>query len=93
MDDVLPFGRHQGYTVEEILKDRPEYIAWLIANTNLKFYQSVHDELTRQVRVIENIYKPRKNSYIYTGLLRGEQAHYGAELESAIDDWYDDIPF
>lgn len=45
LDDTLPFGRHQGYTVEEILKDRPEYISWLMSNTTLKFYPSVHELL------------------------------------------------
>lgn len=41
LDDTLPFGKHQGYTVEEILKDRPEYIRWLIINTSLKFHDNV----------------------------------------------------
>ena len=45
LDDQLGFGRHKGYTILEILKDRPAYITWLIANTDLKFYQSVHEEL------------------------------------------------
>lgn len=42
LDDILPFGRHQGYSVREILKDRPIYISWLIQNTSLKFDKSVH---------------------------------------------------
>lgn len=45
LDDPLPFGRHLGYTVLTILKDRPQYISWLVANTSVKFYPSVHNEL------------------------------------------------
>jgi hypothetical protein len=93
MDDIMPFGRYQGYTVEEIVKDKPEYINWLMENTSLKFYQSVHDEVSRVALSIINAYKPRRNSYIYDGGLRGELAHYEAELESIINDWEYDVPF
>lgn len=51
LDDILGFGRHQGYTVNEILKDRPEYICWLIDNTDIKFYPSVH-------QIVDKIFPP-----------------------------------
>lgn len=47
LDDIIPFGRHAGYSVLEIMKDRPSYISWLIVNTDVKFYPSVHNELYR----------------------------------------------
>lgn len=49
LDDVLPFGKYAGDTVLEIIKDRPQYISWLIQNTSLKFYPSVHEELGRHL--------------------------------------------
>lgn len=99
LDDILPFGRHVGYSVLEIIKDRPVYIDWLIKNTELKFYQSVHEELARQD------YKKAQagavpKSYFYAGDLRGEQAHYSMtdrdeshNIYSDMDDWFDDVPF
>lgn len=91
MDDVLPFGRHQGYRVEEIIKDRPDYISWLIVNTSLKFTQSVHDYLTKcMLRAV-----PRKKRYFYDGSARGEMAHMIlTQMEDAEDwDWVDETPF
>lgn len=88
MDDVLPFGRHQGYTVKEILKDRPEYIVWLMENTSLKFYKSVQDEINRIAYSIKNAYRPRRRSYIYDGGLRGEHA-----IDSMIEEWEYDVPW
>lgn len=100
LDDTLPFGRHQGYTVEEILKDRPEYISWLMRNTGLKFYPSVHELLLlmKPKRVPQHTsFKP---VYFYDGTAHGEQAHYELTIRdesyniySDQDDWFDDIPF
>lgn len=87
MDDVLPWGRYQGYTVEEILKDRPEYIAWLISDTSLRFYPSVHQEIQRRALEIVNAYRPRRRAYYYGGDLVGEEANY------SIQDQWDDVPF
>lgn len=100
LDDTLPFGRHQGYTVEEILKDRPEYISWLMRNTSLKFYPSVHDML----KIMKAKHVPQHTSfkpvYFYDGTAHGEQAHYELTIRdesyniySDQDDWFDDIPF
>lgn len=79
LDDTLPFGRHQGYTVEEILKDRPQYIAWLMTNTSLKFYPSVHELLDTQ-----NVQK------LFNTLIRKEVYMYP---DIGLDDIFDDIPF
>ncbi len=45
LDDEIPFGIFQGFPVSEVLAVDPQYISWLIANTRLKFYESVHQEL------------------------------------------------
>lgn len=29
LDDILPFGKHKGLTVEEIIKEYPDYMEWL----------------------------------------------------------------
>lgn len=79
LDDVLPFGRHQGYTVEEVLKDRPEYISWLMSNTTLRFYPSVHEMLL----LIKPKRIPQHISFRY-------ESH---NIYSDQDDWFDDIPF
>lgn len=79
-DDVLRFGRHHGYTVSEVLKDRPQYIAWLIDNTDIKF--------TDQVMDLADVYcppKPRKIIRLYR-----DESH---NVHSDQDDWFDDIPF
>jgi hypothetical protein len=89
LDDTIDFGRHKGYTVLEIIKDRPQYIDWLIKEGK-KFYPSVIEELARQ-RAIQ-IYEKTK-SYIYDGQLRGDLSHYESEIEAIAQDWDSDIPF
>jgi hypothetical protein len=82
LDDVLPFGRHQGYTVEEILKDRPEYISWLMSNTTLKFYPSVHELLLlmKPKRVPQHTsFNPKYSGKSYDFII--------------YDELFDDIPF
>lgn len=97
LDDMLPFGRHQGYTVLEIIKDRPQYISWLMSNTDLKFHRSVHDELYRYLAKHVPSHMPRRNNYyFYDGGARGDMAHETlTQMQYAIDqgDWFDDVPF
>lgn len=82
LDDTLPFGRHQGYTVEEILKDRPEYISWLMSNTTLKFYPSVHELLL--------LMKPKRIPQ-HTSF---NPKYSGKSYDFVIyDELFDDIPF
>ncbi len=85
LDDVMPFGRHQGYTVLEIIKDRPSYISWLIQNTNLKFYESVHDELSRYL--VKHV--PRGvGNYTWKGY-----PDYDHDTCGEWSDWDADVPF
>lgn len=77
LDSVLDFGRHFGYTVSEVLKDRPEYIQWLVVQGK-EFYPSVHNEITKIIASKEvRRYIPKEVYY----------AH------SDQDDWFDDVPF
>ena len=87
LDDVMPFGRHQGYTVLEIIKDRPTYISWLIQNTNLKFYESVHDELSRYLK---HHIPAGAGNYTWQGKPKYDWDQRGL---SDFDDYFDDVPF
>lgn len=85
--DILPFGRYQGYSVLEIVKDRPSYISWLIQNTELKFDKPVHDELARHLK--KHVPRGAGVKRIYFGGLRGDLAH---ESMSQIDSVWNDDP-
>jgi hypothetical protein len=85
LDDILPFGRYQGYTVEEILKDRPEYIRWLIVNTSTKFHDSV---LTKAAKF--TIPKHTQRFYNAEYHFYRDESH---NIFSDQDDWFDDVPF
>jgi hypothetical protein len=80
LDDQLDFGKHLGYTVLEVLKDRPDYIQWLIEKGK-KFYPSVHIELDiiRQKALIKDTQKFLKK--------------YDWDNFSDQDDYWDDVPF
>ncbi len=109
MDDVLDFGAWRGHTVEEVINLKPEYIKWVMNNTDKVFYESVHEalELAKYTQKGYNRsfrggydsntkdyeFPKKKKSYFYDGGLRGEQAHFEAETQSGFDDWFDDIPF
>lgn len=84
LDDQFTFGRYIGSTVLDILKDDPSYVSWLMSNTSMQFYQSVHDELFRHVIKRIPQHSPRYyNSY-------GKMVDYDHDT---IGDWDDDIPF
>ncbi len=84
LDDVLPFGRHQGYTVEEVLKDRPEYIRWLIVNTSTRFHDSI---ITRAAELSI----PKSKQYQYNA----EYHKYSGKSYDFViyDELFDDMPF
>ena len=80
LDDVVPFGRYAGYSVLKILKDRPTYISWLIFNTDIKFYPSVHSELYKYLAKHD---KPTRTRFV----------GYDHDTLSDWCDPFDDIPF
>ena len=83
LDDTLGFGAHLGYTVLEIIKYRPHYITWLMNNTDLKFYDSVYNELFKQLAPVARA-KPKHNPYGYM------MPDYDTDT---LGDWFDDVPF
>jgi hypothetical protein len=83
LDDVFPFGRHQGYTVLEVVKDRPDYIAWLVINTSVRFHISVLEQAVKYT--LESRREKRYNNYLNTQDSNSDDALY---LEG-----FDDVPF
>lgn len=84
LDDTLPFEKYRGYTVLEVLKYRPTYISWLMQNTDTKFYQSVHDELLRQILRHD---KPRGAGKYRNSTRMPDYDH------DTLGEWFDDVPF
>ena len=82
LDDQLTFGKHIGYTVLEVLKDRPQYIAWLIDNTDIKFYQSVQEQ-------VDKLLPPTLKLSEYPKYMPG----YDHDTLSDWSDWHTDVPF
>ena len=34
--DVMPFGKHKGRTIQEIIDERPSYVTWLLEHTRVE---------------------------------------------------------
>jgi hypothetical protein len=71
LDDVITFGKYVGCTVEDIIKDSPDYIEWLIKEGK-QFYPSVLDELHlykakyKKQSIIEDLrYLPNIEDWFY----------------------------
>ena len=64
LDDQIP-GRHFGYTIHEIIKDRPEYIDWLMKNTEILFHDSVYDLMDEIYPEIKPFKIPYDMTYPY----------------------------
>ena len=41
MTDFMPFGKHKGQQVEDVMHDDPEYVSWLIDNDVMGFSEMV----------------------------------------------------
>ncbi len=80
LDSQVNFGKYlgTGTTVAEVIKTNPEYIKWIIANTDIKFYTSVLEQLVK-------INMTKKTQRYYNS-----EYH---NTHSDQDDWFDDIPF
>lgn len=84
LDDVLTYPRYKGCTVKEVLADNPGYISWLMSNTGLKFYPSVHEMLL--------IAKPKRVPQHTSFRTR----YFGDEAFNTLEDagsWFEDVPF
>lgn len=51
-DDGMPFGKHKDVVIKDLLDDEPEYLEWLIANTDVQFNSDVLEalEMTKEWR-------------------------------------------
>ena len=43
MDDEMPFGKYKGETVSWIIDNDPDYLGWLLENTETEFSDDVLD--------------------------------------------------
>lgn len=48
LDSILPFGKYRGYQLEDVIQDDPNYISWLVDNTNYSFDEEVMQLLTKK---------------------------------------------
>lgn len=80
LNDHLPDGRHRGYTVLAILKDRPRYIKWLMDNTTIRFHSSVEHEMWKYLLEL-----PRRKRY--------NSAYHKDYHDEDFGDWYAEADF
>ena len=48
MHDILEFGKHAGKCVEDVVENNPEYIRWLLENTDIEFDYEVEIAVDRE---------------------------------------------
>lgn len=42
---IMPFGKFKGLALSEIIKNDPQYLVWLVDNTDLDFHSEIMDEV------------------------------------------------
>lgn len=51
LDSTLRFGKYKGYTIEDLLNDRPDYLLWLLENVDdFEVDKALQDAITRAAR-------------------------------------------
>lgn len=51
LDDCLPFGKHQGRLIEDVLDEDPNYLLWCLENVDdFEVDKALQDEITRRAR-------------------------------------------
>ena len=48
LDDEMPFGKHKGKQVEDLVEDEPSYIRWLVENANTEFDNETLEALEKR---------------------------------------------
>lgn len=48
LDDDMPFGKHKGKQIEDLVEDEPSYIRWLCENANTEFDDTVLEALEKR---------------------------------------------
>lgn len=49
-DDEMPFGKHKGETVAEVIDDDPSYMVWLLSEGKTGFTPEVEREVQKYVK-------------------------------------------
>lgn len=42
---LMPFGKHKGTPLSELIEHEPNYVEWLQQNTDLDFHSDIMDEV------------------------------------------------
>lgn len=42
---IMPFGKFKGTPLSEIIENDPQYLIWLVDNTDLDFHSEIMDEI------------------------------------------------
>jgi hypothetical protein len=84
LDDQITFGKYQGSTVLELCRDCPSYISWIMQNTDIKFYESVTQELSRHLT---------KHVARHVSIGAWRYPDYDHDTCNEWSDWDADVPF
>lgn len=49
-EDEMPFGKHKGETVAEVIDDDPGYMVWLLSEGKCSFTPDVEREIGKYVK-------------------------------------------
>lgn len=49
-EDEMPFGKHKGETVAEVIDDDPGYMVWLLSEDKCSFTDDVTREINKYVK-------------------------------------------
>lgn len=50
LETTIPFGKHKGHQIEDVIEDDPAYIRWLCENTDHDFDDDVYEALEKRER-------------------------------------------
>ena len=48
LDDLFPFGKHEGEQVEDVIHDDPSYIEWMVTNEVFEFDNEALELITKK---------------------------------------------
>lgn len=37
LEDMMPWGQHEGIQIEDLIEDKPDYIRWLCEDSSIEF--------------------------------------------------------
>lgn len=48
LDSAMPFGKHKGEQIEDLIEDEPRYIEWLVSEDVVEFDEETLDTITKK---------------------------------------------